>query len=91
MIRRPPRSTRGLTLFPYTTLFRSKNNHNNRFPNQLSKVVVPLFLAPIKKATVEIEIEIKNLDVVAVVVVRVRLLLALITKLFVQIPVGQRI
>jgi hypothetical protein len=23
MIRRPPRSTRGLTLFPYTTLFRS--------------------------------------------------------------------
>jgi hypothetical protein len=49
---------------------------------------VPLFLAPTKKATVEIEIEIKNLDVVAV---RVRLLLALITKLSVQIPVGQRI
>src|SRR3546814_8104199 len=26
MIRRPPRSTRTDTLFPYTTLFRSKNN-----------------------------------------------------------------
>src|SRR3546814_3186116 len=28
MIRRPPRSTRTDTLFPYTTLFRSNNNHN---------------------------------------------------------------
>src|SRR3546814_21171388 len=27
MIRRPPRSTRTDTLFPYTTLFRSKNQH----------------------------------------------------------------
>src|SRR3546814_15213060 len=27
MIRRPPRSTRTDTLFPYTTLFRSKANH----------------------------------------------------------------
>src|SRR3546814_12757331 len=27
MIRRPPRSTRTDTLFPYTTLFRSKNDH----------------------------------------------------------------
>src|SRR3546814_18330876 len=27
MIRRPPRSTRTDTLFPYTTLFRSKNYH----------------------------------------------------------------
>src|SRR3546814_7844534 len=29
MIRRPPRSTRTDTLFPYTTLFRSSNNDNN--------------------------------------------------------------
>src|SRR3546814_4063932 len=28
MIRRPPRSTRTDTLFPYTTLFRSLENHN---------------------------------------------------------------
>src|SRR3546814_15295124 len=28
MIRRPPRSTRTDTLFPYTTLFRSSNNLN---------------------------------------------------------------
>src|SRR6184192_4479530 len=27
MIRRPPRSTRRLTLFPYTTLFRSPDKH----------------------------------------------------------------
>src|SRR3546814_17449548 len=27
MIRRPPRSTRTDTLFPYTTLFRSSSNH----------------------------------------------------------------
>src|SRR3546814_10971469 len=32
MIRRPPRSTRTDTLFPYTTLFRSIINH---LPNQL--------------------------------------------------------
>jgi hypothetical protein len=63
------------------------NNHNNRSLNQSSKVVVPPFLAATKKATVGREL--KNLAVV--VVVRVRLLVTLITKLFVQIPVGQRI
>src|SRR3546814_14197316 len=30
MIRRPPRSTRTDTLFPYTTLFRSKRRHSFR-------------------------------------------------------------
>src|SRR3546814_12277563 len=30
MIRRPPRSTRTDTLFPYTTLFRSGNNQGER-------------------------------------------------------------
>src|SRR3546814_1567769 len=30
MIRRPPRSTRTDTLFPYTTLFRSKRIHSGR-------------------------------------------------------------
>src|SRR3546814_4830829 len=30
MIRRPPRSTRTDTLFPYTTLFRSKRNHDSQ-------------------------------------------------------------
>src|SRR3546814_6934178 len=30
MIRRPPRSTRTDTLFPYTTLFRSPSNHDRR-------------------------------------------------------------
>src|SRR3546814_3049073 len=32
MIRRPPRSTRTDTLFPYTTLFRSKDCHPNASP-----------------------------------------------------------
>src|SRR3546814_3450929 len=31
MIRRPPRSTRTDTLFPYTTLFRSRKLHHLRF------------------------------------------------------------
>src|SRR3546814_4957028 len=30
MIRRPPRSTRTDTLFPYTTLFRSEDDHGKR-------------------------------------------------------------
>src|SRR3546814_11709184 len=30
MIRRPPRSTRTDTLFPYTTLFRSRNRSHDR-------------------------------------------------------------
>src|SRR3546814_3905316 len=30
MIRRPPRSTRTDTLFPYTTLFRSESDHHRR-------------------------------------------------------------
>src|SRR3546814_1620583 len=33
MIRRPPRSTRTDTLFPYTTLFRSKGLDRNDSPN----------------------------------------------------------
>src|SRR3546814_10321507 len=32
MIRRPPRSTRTDTLFPYTTLFRSKRHHDAERP-----------------------------------------------------------
>jgi signal transduction histidine kinase len=35
MIRRPPRSTQPTTLFPYTTLFRSKEN--------LGKIFEPFF------------------------------------------------
>src|SRR3546814_15892842 len=38
MIRRPPRSTRTNTLFPYTTLFRSCNTLVEFFPRQNSGV-----------------------------------------------------
>src|SRR3546814_13479242 len=34
MIRRPPRSTRTDTLFPYTTLFRSDSDTGGRFRNR---------------------------------------------------------
>src|SRR3546814_8661410 len=42
MIRRPPRSTRTDTLFPYTTLFRSgrDNDHQNRVGPQLQPFAV---------------------------------------------------
>src|SRR3546814_2825298 len=33
MIRRPPRSTRTDTLFPYTTLFRSASGATSRYPD----------------------------------------------------------
>src|SRR3546814_6455451 len=39
MIRRPPRSTRTDTLFPYTTLFRSAARFVQRNPAQITKTV----------------------------------------------------
>src|SRR3546814_16840115 len=36
MIRRPPRSTRTDTLFPYTTLFRSHHRYHGRSPRHAS-------------------------------------------------------
>src|SRR3546814_6523900 len=43
MIRRPPRSTRTDTLFPYTTLFRSpyRRPHQPSRPHRLEAVVQP--------------------------------------------------
>src|SRR3546814_10737121 len=50
MIRRPPRSTRTDTLFPYTTLFRSARTHHrgqpvsrsgNRLPNARASFTTP--------------------------------------------------
>src|SRR3546814_1665987 len=43
MIRRPPRSTRTDTLFPYTTLFRSVRQHL-RPPQHLLRQALPLAL-----------------------------------------------
>src|SRR3546814_17498263 len=39
MIRRPPRSTRTDTLFPYTTLFRSSENRDQMF-DEAARLVV---------------------------------------------------
>src|SRR3546814_17826177 len=46
MIRRPPRSTRTDTLFPYTTLFRSfrHNRNNEAFLDRVSVIKVPYCL-----------------------------------------------
>src|SRR3546814_2812682 len=38
MIRRPPRSTRTDTLFPYTTLFRSRHQHGGTGIDQIRRV-----------------------------------------------------
>src|SRR3546814_13384363 len=49
MIRRPPRSTRTDTLFPYTTLFRSPSPiscHANRTPSRASKNFGSIVMAP---------------------------------------------
>src|SRR3546814_10438329 len=40
MIRRPPRSTRTDTLFPYTTLFRSQRERQEHLPAQTHQLVV---------------------------------------------------
>src|SRR3546814_19793249 len=37
MIRRPPRSTRTDTLFPYTTLFRSRNCNRQKSDNRINE------------------------------------------------------
>src|SRR3546814_4534441 len=44
MIRRPPRSTRTDTLFPYTTLFRSRKIHTGRSRNDQVLVALRLYL-----------------------------------------------
>src|SRR3546814_7980045 len=44
MIRRPPRSTRTDTLFPYTTLFRSQKDRRETMTNQPTNQPVSLCL-----------------------------------------------
>src|SRR3546814_17062534 len=62
MIRRPPRSTRTDTLFPYTTLFRSERvayllrelvtRHRAQWPgNRIEEMVIPLTQEQIGDAT----------------------------------------
>src|SRR3546814_19909370 len=57
MIRRPPRSTRTDTLFPYTTLFRSREMKPPGFPRDIVRMggegVVYLLLKIGRQGTVE--------------------------------------
>src|SRR3546814_2578089 len=64
MIRRPPRSTRTDTLFPYTTLFRSLEKAQQHFPDQrplhrLPAVLVAQRLA--EAAVVHVEMDVMAL------------------------------
>src|SRR3546814_2118388 len=53
MIRRPPRSTRTDTLFPYTTLFRSVEDHRRRLDN----VALRLHRGDLDDGTAEIALQ----------------------------------
>src|SRR3546814_12441618 len=53
MIRRPPRSTRTDTLFPYTTLFRSMENNANNSENASKREFRPIFNATITPQSIE--------------------------------------
>src|SRR3546814_5739640 len=53
MIRRPPRSTRTDTLFPYTTLFRSLSRNNWRASLVPAAAVIPAPIAYIKVVAVK--------------------------------------
>src|SRR3546814_12964042 len=49
MIRRPPRSTRTDTLFPYTTLFRSPEEEENEEENPFKRAARKIGTAPLPK------------------------------------------
>src|SRR3546814_15937297 len=53
MIRRPPRSTRTDTLFPYTTLFRSVVHHGTILQHRCIKDVIPHIAAGCRKSVPE--------------------------------------
>src|SRR3546814_7570708 len=61
MIRRPPRSTRTDTLFPYTTLFRSyaeilaRESGENAEPIEPAKLVVPMIARRSEEHTSELQ------------------------------------
>src|SRR3546814_7050616 len=55
MRRRPPRSTRTDTLFPYTTLFRSSMNGEIRFQSKLSRQAFRTLMARHPAAAVVME------------------------------------
>src|SRR3546814_11354284 len=50
MIRRPPRSTRTYTLFPYTTLFRSCGTRTRRFSSALVRGPVGAGFPPVRSS-----------------------------------------
>src|SRR3546814_15595791 len=50
MLRRPPRSTRTDTLFPYTTLFRPNDRSNNDVKQPLTRLVVNFYRTVVAQA-----------------------------------------
>src|SRR3546814_19324882 len=64
MIRRPPRSTRTDTLFPYTTLFRSRNNRPSRLRGARLSIISARGRGAAMTATTEPQPRIATLDIV---------------------------
>src|SRR3546814_3781855 len=70
MIRRPPRSTRTVTLFPDTTLFRSPDNATGNFSKIVQRVPVKIRLARdhslagrlVPGLSVEVVVELRSSD-----------------------------
>src|SRR3546814_10806504 len=58
MIRRPPRSTRTDTLFPYTTLFRSPTGQGNIIGNPIEPVILPRWV----RGKTEVSLELSRVD-----------------------------
>src|SRR3546814_20894074 len=73
MIRRPPRSTRTDTLFPYTTLFRS---HCHSQDAVLERCARPVVFDTVRKADPTFEAAIASFRIAAVLVLDLGLLLA---------------
>src|SRR3546814_17587470 len=62
MIRRPPRSTRTDTLFPYTTLFRSDTSGRGRLgAEDFERVVLPYLATRLEDARASSEERLKQL------------------------------
>src|SRR3546814_17982667 len=61
MIRRPPRSTRTDTLFPYTTLFRSLSGRGCAPPyDQTRQPILPAIIVAAQPAIVVVAAQLKN-------------------------------
>src|SRR3546814_14158918 len=62
MIRRPPRSTRTDTLFPYTTLFRSKVERLNAIGSFMDRVQTVVAIQTLDRIVARVAVATEHLD-----------------------------